>query len=461
MFKLMTMLTVFVVSQASAEIEWPINIEPNPLTDNGFGNGVANLDEWLVIGDTQNDDQASNAGAIHVYQNVNGQWLPYQTLYADDAESNDQLGSAVAIERNHLTGEVWIMGSALNDDDSGPDQGAVYAFERDVNGDFIQQDKFVGTSSSNNFGVSIALNYDYVEDIDAYLWVLVVGDDTMRRPDPIGGGTHTTGGMTIYKKSGGLPWEEEPVQSGAAFFQALDSFDKWGASVSVDGIFIAAGAPGYDIHDVNNPQIDVGAVFYAFRDNLTQTWSCCSIILADQPQAGANLGAAVEIIKQPGSNFSIFAGAPLEKPDMSNRQVGAVHVWQNTGYVEKLLPSVIVGGQGEHFGSTIAANGDDYFGTTELLVGAPFSNDRKGRVYLFSKNLNYNGNNGLYLEKQQIVGSDTNSYPWDFGQFGTLVSTDGRNHVATSASNYIGSHRRVTTKEYPIFVNGFETAFQQ
>jgi hypothetical protein len=458
-------LFLFLSEVVFAEIEWPNIIEPNPLFFNGFGDGVANMDEWLVIGETQYSDHVSNGGALHVYQNVNGLWTLYQTLTADDAENNDQLGSAAAIERNHQTGELWIVGTALNDDDSGPDQGAVYAFQMDNQGDFIQRRKFVGTNASRDFGKSVALNFDYIEDVDAHLWVLVIGDDFMRRPDNIGGGTHSTGGMTIYKKNDGMGnfiWDQEPVQTSQFFLDSLDSFDRWGTSVSVDGIYIVAGATGWDVPDGNGGLFtDAGGVFFAFRDHLTQTWSCCSVLTAPTPVGSANLGQAVEVIKQPFNNISVIAGAPLERPENSSDQNGAVYIWQNSGFVQKLVPSIDINNQGERFGSSIAANGDTYFGINELLISAPNSEGNKGRVYLFSKNPEYNGANELYLEKQTIVGSDTNTSPWDVGQFGYRVSSDGRNHVAVSASLQIGSHRRVHTKEYPIFVDGFESPIQQ
>ncbi|HPQ87900.1 MAG TPA: FG-GAP repeat protein [Gammaproteobacteria bacterium] len=462
---LCTFLLLLFTMSTSAQTEWISAVEPNPLTDNGFGDGLANMGKWLVVGDPQDDTNVNNGGAVHVYQDVNGQWQLFQTLHADDAESNDKLGTAVDIEVKHDTGETWIAASAINDDDAGTDKGAVYLFELDVNntGLFIQQKKLNGGASSANFGISLAMNYDYVEEIDAYLWVLAVGDDYFNRPDPIGGGTHNTGTVFIYKKNAGIGnnlWEEEPIQVSQSFLDSLDFSDRFGASVSVDGIYVLAGTPNYDRHDLGTDGIDVGAVFLLYRSGLTMTWECCTIVTTPTPIRSANFGTDAEVIKQPGNNIIIMGGSPLEK-DINNRQIGSVDVWFNGGHVQKLYPPIIAGGAGEHFGASLAANGDEFFGSTKMLVGAPFSEDHKGIVYEYRLNPDYDGMNDFYILNQTIVGTNRTSYPWDFGRFGTNISTDGRSHTASSDSNYIGSHRRVLTQETPIFANGFGSPIQQ
>lgn len=455
-----------------AETQWISDIQPNPLVYTGFGDGIANMDDWLVVGDPLNDDLATDAGAIYVYQDNGGQWSLFQTLYPvaadiNDSLVNDQFGFAVDIERNHQTGEVWIVGSAIKDDDIDLDNGAVYAFNLEDQGggqfSFVFRKKFIGeTLVTQNFGISIALNYDYIEEIDAHLWVLAIGDDYYR--NTVLGQTRATGGITIYKKTDGIAntfWEQEPVQIGQIYIDGLSSTDFIGRSVAIDGKTIVAGAPGDDDHALPGQDgVDMGAVHVYQRDNLTQTWACCSIIYPDNRERGAQFGYAVDVIKQPNNNRIIMGGAPYER-DGNNQPQGSVYVWFNGLMVQRLQPQLFPGTTGAFFGGSLAANGDAFFGTNQLIIGAPYSEDKRGRIHHYLLNPGFDGFNDLYLVYDTIVAYNRNVVPWDVGQFGFNVTTDGRNHATSSVANRIGNHKSVYTKEYPIFANGFGSNVQQ
>ncbi|VAW47755.1 hypothetical protein MNBD_GAMMA02-1619, partial [hydrothermal vent metagenome] len=293
-----------------ASEQWANAASPDPLNYSGFGDAIAVLDNWMVIGDPENDDMATDGGAVHVYDNSQGQWQLFDTLYAENADNFDAFGSAVAIERLHNTGEIWIMASALGDDDApGNDIGAVYGFQM-VDGLSFTYDgvKLFGDSLSRNFGTSLALNYDYVEDIGTFLWVLVVGDEFAHQyidPDFPNNGTRSTGGVTIFKRSGGLPWERELVQG---LPPLGDSFARLGTSVATDGIFIVAGAPFLDNNALGNDGVDQGGVYVYARSGITQTWNCCSIVRANTTR-GARFGFSVDVAKQFNENVYIYAGA--------------------------------------------------------------------------------------------------------------------------------------------------------
>lgn len=444
-------------ANALADIEWVNDIQPNPLTFTGFGDDLAIMGEWLVVGDTKNDDMANDAGAVHIYNNSTGQWVLYQTLYASNPDISDELGSAVDIEIKHDTGELWVVGAALRDDDVNLDNGAVYAWTLDDMGVFVLDEKFTGINLVNqNFGSDIALNYDYIPEINAELWVLVIGDDAKRHM--VNGQNTATGGVTIYKKlAGPHVWEEETIQTGQLYLDGLTGNDWIGRSVAIDGATIVLGAPGDDDH--NLPGTDggnMGAIHVLTRDQLTQTWACCSIAYPSYREKSANFGHDVDIIKQPNDNRIIMASAPFEK-EQGNHSIGAVYAWFNGAEAQRLQPQIYPGGQGEFFGGSIAANGDPLIGDTEFWVGAPYSEDRKGRIYHYSLNPNYDGNNDLYLLQNQIVAYNREQNPWDTGQFGLKVATDGLHAATSSQSNYVGNHSSVYTAELPIFKNGFQS----
>ncbi len=454
--KLQLTIILFLLSPGvNATEQWITAASPNPLTDSGFGDAIAIMDNWMVVGDQQNDDEANAGGAVYVYENRIGQWHLFDTLYAEDADNFDEFGSAVAIERLHATGEIWIMVSALGDDDAGVDKGAVYGFQKLQDQPISFEVKLTGDSFSRDFGSSLALNYDYVEDIGTFLWVLVVGDEFAHQyidPKNPNAGTRSVGGVSIFKRSGGLPWEQELIQG---IPPLSNSFTRLGKSVATDGIYVAAGAPFLDNDSLGNDGVDQGGVYVYVRAGITQTWSCCSVIRPLQTNRDARYGSSVDVAKQFNDNVYIYAGAPFEE-DMNGRRTGAVYVTSNGNLIQKFLPTLIEGGVGEEFGTSISANGDAYFGTTEFLVGAPMSEERKGRIYQYTFNPDFNGSNDVFIERAQIVANNRDVFPWDLGQFGSVVSTDGVHHLASSRSNYIGGHKSVYASERAIFINGFE-----
>jgi hypothetical protein len=81
----------------------------------------------LVLGGSNVDEVASNAGVTYVYrQGMSGDFELEQTLTATDYGSNDHFGAAVAIG----DGELFI--TADGDDDNGRDAGAIYVFREEV-----------------------------------------------------------------------------------------------------------------------------------------------------------------------------------------------------------------------------------------------------------------------------------------------------------------------------------------
>lgn len=473
MMKMLSLISLVLSSYwSTAETQWISDVEPNPLTFTEFGHGLAVMDKWLVVGDPFNDDEGNNAGAVHVYADNNGQWVLFQTLYAEPVDTNDSLdndefGSAVAIEQNHITGETWIVSAALKDDQLNLDNGAVYLYNLVDQGggifEFEFQKKIVGKSFqvNRNFGRSVDINLDYIEQTNANLWVVVIGDDDMVQN--VNGINTTTGGITVYKKDDGIGntfWEQETIQIGQVYLDGLTGGDDIGWSVAIDGSTIVAGAPGDDDHSL--PGTDggnMGAIHVFQRDNLSQTWGISGIIFPDYREKSANFGYDVDVIKQPGNNRVIMGGAPREGDN--SRQIGSVYVWYNGLQVQRLQPQITNVGGSEFFGSTLAANGDSYLGDNQFVVGSPFAYTDSGLVYHFERNPLFDGSNDYYVLKDTVVAYDNNASPWSSGRFGHKVATDGRTHAATSRANLIGNHSKVYSQEHPIFFNGFESLIQQ
>jgi len=99
--------------------------------DDHFGRALSAFDRTAIAGTPGDPDKGLDAGAAHVFlrvptveASVGTRWEPQQKLRASDGATGDSFGAAVAV-----AGDVALVG-APNDDDHGPDTGAVYVFVR-------------------------------------------------------------------------------------------------------------------------------------------------------------------------------------------------------------------------------------------------------------------------------------------------------------------------------------------
>ena len=110
-----------------------------------------------VLANEEDDSQALNAGAVHVFVREGDQWFPQAVLTAPDAALGDRFGISAALS---ASGDTLMIGSYL-DDDLGTNSGSVYVFVRD---DTIwsQQAKLTAPdgAADDRFGVSVALSSD-------------------------------------------------------------------------------------------------------------------------------------------------------------------------------------------------------------------------------------------------------------------------------------------------------------
>jgi len=131
-------------------------------------------------------------------------------------------GSSIAID-----GDVMVVG-AVRDYERGIDSGSAYIFERDKNGEWIQQLKILpeGTESNDFLGVSVAVSGDLVA-------VGAVGDAFDQNPELFS----FTGAVYIYKKTENT-WDYETK------IVAPEEHDVFGMSVALHGDTLFVGAIG-------------------------------------------------------------------------------------------------------------------------------------------------------------------------------------------------------------------------
>lgn len=223
-----------------------------------------------------------------------------------------------------------------------------------------------------------------------------------------------SGNLAVVGAARGNGWAPD---SGTAFIYAFDgsswnelamvyasdgaAFDRFGTSVSTDGSFVVAGAylsdaPGFT---------DAGAA-YVYASGISG-WEETAQLLASDPAAGDNFGAAVAVL-----NGLILVGAP-EDDDNGTFSSGSVYAFRYTpadginparwDQVAKLAPTATPGAR---FGTSIAVVGDT------ALIGAPFEG-LGGAVYVYDTT--------TWTHTATLVASDAQSG----AQFGFSIAVDG------------------------------------
>ena len=210
------------------------------LATDAFGESVAVDGNFAIIGASGNDHTAlSNPGAAYIYDLTTPASPVEIKLTAGDPEVSSGFGKDVAI-----SGNFAIVG-AMDHNNGGSDQGAVYVFERNTGGtdNWGQFAKILpaGISDADQFGSAVAIEGD----------VMVVGAQ---------GDGSSTGAAYIFRYDGSS-WNEEAKLIGSG----ISGGDMFGSDVS-----IAAGKVIIGVGGENQS--------YVFEDQGAGSWSEVQII---------------------------------------------------------------------------------------------------------------------------------------------------------------------------------------
>jgi len=156
------------------------------------------------------------------------------------------------------------------------------------------------------------------------------------------------GAVHIFRRVGTIWVPEGPP----LFASDAAANDEFGSSVSLDGDFLAVGAPGDNL----GATVDTGSI-YIFRRSLG-TWLQVAKLTLASPQAGDSLGAAVSI-----RGNRLIAGAPMTGSTSAGK--GAIFAFDGLAWsIDALLqPAGIAAG--DRLGSAVA------IGVTHAFIGAP------------------------------------------------------------------------------------------
>ena len=339
-----------------------------------FGSAVAISGNYAVVGAHLKNETTlglifgADAGAAYVFEkNTSGTWIEVQKLTASDYAVNDQFGSSVAI-----SGDYILVGAKFQDEDENglnvmSNSGAVYVFERNASGVWVEVQKLVASDRAPEdlFSWSLDISGDraivgaYYEDEDennsnSMMWA---------------------GSAYIFERNSSGVWNE--VQKIVA--SDRDVMDQFGWSVAISNDYAAVGA-NWEDHDENGLNIvgSAGSV-YIFERNGSGAWNQVQKVVAPVRFTQDEFGCSVSL-----SGNLLAVGAPFENEDESEANflsdAGAAYILERNGvgtwnHIQKIVPSDRE--TDDIFGFVLDISGN------KLLVGAPYEDhDGLGTNYM-------------------------------------------------------------------------------
>lgn len=313
----------------------PGGLEPAQQLDSGdgalldrYGSALAVAGDVAMIGASLEDTAAGgDAGRVHWFERVAGQWLYRGGIDAPDAEAEDRFGVSIAID-----GDLAAIGAYWDIIDGRIDQGSVYLYRR-VGPQWLFERKLVASDgrARDLFGFSVALSGE----------LLLVGARSAPLP------FIDQGAAYVYRRKG-ADWQQEarldlPEPAVAAFF---------GAAVALSGEQAVIGAPGVS----GGPGRANAGAAYVFAPG-PGGWTLRHSLRADNPVAGAAFGFAVA-----ADRARWLVGAPGE-PYAALAAGGAYLYRASDGALETVLRASAPQ-PGENLGIALALAG------SEILLGA-------------------------------------------------------------------------------------------
>ncbi|MFG0316977.1 MAG: hypothetical protein ACF8XB_06890, partial [Planctomycetota bacterium JB042] len=318
--------TVLVFERHGASWELAATLAP---AGGSFGISVATDGSRVFVGDDKlNLSGAGNPGAVWVFEKVDSTWTHVQTLFASDAEDDDQFGRALDTDGVHLIVGAPRLGP--------PESGSAYVFER-------QGGTWVEVAS---FGASDAHGADWLgADVGIDGGVAVVGAPRANGAVPLGGAAY----VLELVDSKGWQFTSKLVAPGSA---------QHGRNVAIDGGLVVCGG------------IDRAVTYVPVPPFWVATSELVPSSAGTQGIVDLDVDAGRVVLGLPGDHAAgLGVGSVLVFEEVEG-------TWTDR---MKLLPADPTGV--ENLGERVALDGD------LVAAGAPFSvvdGGEDGLVFLFS-----------------------------------------------------------------------------
>ncbi len=355
----------------------------------GIAVAVDDNEDTIVVGAYLDDDNGDNAGSAYVFTRDSNGWSQKTKLTGPSRGKGDRLGHSVAV-----VGDTVIAG-ADKSNISGPDSGAVYLWTVPGWTDIANSD--ATTTSLTVTGLTNRVEYSFqVRAVDKVEGAGVGLPSEVRatplKPKPAKPtGLSATPGDTQVKLSWSDPAGGSPPINNYQLWQHAENAiltapsptaeDEFGYAVAIDGDTAVVGMPGED-----NPD-NSGAAFVFTKDS-SGTWSPVARLRASDPGTQYRFGLSVAVHEDTSNGDTIVVGAP----DHSSSK-GAVYVfsepsggWANdvgedhATETARFLASD--GAAADEFGNSVEVVGNT------IVVGAYLDDDNgdsSGSAYVFDE----------------------------------------------------------------------------
>ena len=356
-----------------------------------FGTSVSVSGSTAVVG-APGDTTPSGpgAGSAYVFVRSGATWTEQQKLVASDGHTGDQFGCSVAI-----SGDIVVIG-ACDTDVGGNNAGSAYVFTR-TGTVWTQQQKVVASDPEDaaQFGNAVALS---------------VAGDTLAVASAFKDEFPATfvGAVYVFTRSGPTWTQQQKLLASDG-----GTTDFFGKSVSLSGETLLVGAYG----------AGVGGAAYVFVRSGT-VWTEQQKLVASDAAPGDGFGFSVSV-----SGDTALVGAIFDDT-AAGADAGSAYVFVRSGVTwteqQKLLPSD--GAANDHFGNSIAAQGD-------TAIVAAVGDDSPGFGFLGSAYV-FVRSGVAWTEQQKLLPP----VPQPGASFGSALSFSlGTLVVGASLANTIGS----------------------
>lgn len=338
-----------------------------------FGLSTALAGNMAIVGAPWDSTKGYRSGAVYIFQNDNGTWKQVARIAPKQPMAKALFGSSVEMQGNTL-----VIGAPGERQDKLISAGAVYVFQRNDKGDWIEQARLTSndTLAGDFFGTAVAL----------------AGDELIVGAHLEDGRGVDSGAVYILRRTDGK-W----VQVAKLQPTEIKGGTLFGNAIAAEGNRLAIGAYGYDGTSPGG-----GAVFVYQRDT-SGNWQQVQMIQTEKRKAFAEFGWSVAL-----RGNRLLVGAPYE--DESDRKMGAAYLftldgnqkWQETARLGYSDPR-----WHERFGASVAL-ADNF-----AIVGAPY-----GVAYLYEPD----ETGKKWQQGAKLVGD----FPFTDNLFSRTLATDGQ-----------------------------------
>lgn len=345
----------------------------------GFGYAVAIDGDYAIVGAPNFLVGGYFEGRAYIFKKNGENWVEQSTLEPYGGFDHFAFGASVAIDGNYA-----IVGAPGLDNG----RGSAYIFLRTGNNWALEQIISHTMRATNDyFGQAVAISGNYA----------VVGAPLVdvAQPSSI---NFDQGKVFVFERNGSSWAQTQEIIKANG-----DNLDNFGQSVSLDGSYLALGAPNFNSGNIS----DSGSVSIYFR--ATTTFELQAEIAAEDKQQNDRFGTSVDI-----DNNNLIGGT---SPDGSR---GRAYIFTrfNTAWLQAALLRPSDPELENYFGFRVAISGN------YAVVGAhkadfPMLVDR-GKVYVYGKN-----SSTSWVQQARLSASDSEAYD----ELGYAVAISGEDII--------------------------------